>query len=422
MALRFRKRIKLAPGLSLNLTKSGIGASVGPRGAKIRISKRGVHAHAGIPGTGLSYRTRLDIPSGRKHSRRSSGGTPGPAKRLEELLKDGGDIPVIVEVDDSGLIDIRDGAGGSFDDAELRVLKRHMGDSLRELVQAECERLNADLERLSRVHLETRPPLDQPRFQRRAFRTPEPRPEPQLRKSVFARFLWPPAGRAIDAENQARDMRYQEAVDSWLSNKQVFEQHEMRRQKRDTDWVRHDLDAMGEVLEDYLGETPWPRETAISFDLGDNAATVAIDIELPREEAFPDSEWSMLASQLKVSRKAVPARRRRQLYRDYAHGVAMRVLGEVFHRLPSVKVAMLSAYTDMLDKATGNHEETYRYSVLVPKPAWQAINFAALDQVDPVQVLEAFELRRKMTKTGLFKPITPFTPAELDQAASRSAI
>ncbi|MDN3555052.1 DUF4236 domain-containing protein [Halomonas maura] len=423
MALRFRKRIKVAPGLRLNLGKSGIGASVGPRGARVTISKRGVHAKVGIPGTGLSYRSRLDGPSGPRHtdSRRSSGSESSPAKRLEEALKDGGEIPVVVEVDDSGQIDIRDGAGERFDDAEFRVLKRYMGDSLRELVQAECERLNAELDRLGRIHLETPPPLDQPRFQRRTFRTPEPQPEPPLRKSAFARLLWPPAGRAIDAENQARDTRYREAMDNWRGDRHVFEQHELRRQKRDTDWVRHDIDAMAEVLEDYLGEIPWPRETAISFDLGSNAATVAIDIELPQEDAFPGSEWSMPAGQLKVSRKALPATRRRQLYRDHAHGVAMRVLGEVFHRLPSVKVAMLSAYTDALDQVTGNHEETYLYSVLVPKPAWKMIDFAALDRLDPVQVLEAFALRRKLTRTGIFKPITPFTPAELEQAASLGA-
>ncbi|WP_422720125.1 DUF4236 domain-containing protein [Franzmannia qiaohouensis] len=37
MALRFRQRIRIAPGISLNLSKSGIGASIGPRGAKVSV-------------------------------------------------------------------------------------------------------------------------------------------------------------------------------------------------------------------------------------------------------------------------------------------------------------------------------------------------------------------------------------------------
>ncbi|KAA5952069.1 MULTISPECIES: DUF4236 domain-containing protein [unclassified Pantoea] len=55
MGLRYRKRIKIAPGLSLNISKSGISTSIGGRGATINVSKKGVRTTVGIPGTGLSY-------------------------------------------------------------------------------------------------------------------------------------------------------------------------------------------------------------------------------------------------------------------------------------------------------------------------------------------------------------------------------
>src|SRR6476659_1954884 len=58
MALRFSKRIRIAPGLTLNLSKSGISASVGVTGAKITIGPRGVRRTVGIPGTGL-YDTKV---------------------------------------------------------------------------------------------------------------------------------------------------------------------------------------------------------------------------------------------------------------------------------------------------------------------------------------------------------------------------
>jgi len=35
MALRFRRSIRLAPGVRLNLSGSGLGVSVGPRGASV---------------------------------------------------------------------------------------------------------------------------------------------------------------------------------------------------------------------------------------------------------------------------------------------------------------------------------------------------------------------------------------------------
>lgn len=55
MGFRFRKSIKIAPGISLNLGKKGISASIGPRGAKVTIGSRGSRATLGIPGTGMSF-------------------------------------------------------------------------------------------------------------------------------------------------------------------------------------------------------------------------------------------------------------------------------------------------------------------------------------------------------------------------------
>ena len=61
---QFRKRLKLAPGLSLNVSKKGLGLSAGPRGLKASVSAQGrLTGSAGIPGSGVSYRKTL---SGRR--------------------------------------------------------------------------------------------------------------------------------------------------------------------------------------------------------------------------------------------------------------------------------------------------------------------------------------------------------------------
>jgi hypothetical protein len=44
----------------------------------------------------------------------------------------------------------------------------------------------------------------------------------------------------------------------------------------------------------------------------------------------------------------------------------------------------------------------------VRRPDWARINFANLDDVDPTEALGLFEIRREITKTGLFKAIEPF--------------
>lgn len=55
MGFRFRRSIKVAPGIRLNLSKSGTSVSVGSRGATMNIGRKGTRTTTGIPGTGLSY-------------------------------------------------------------------------------------------------------------------------------------------------------------------------------------------------------------------------------------------------------------------------------------------------------------------------------------------------------------------------------
>ena len=59
MALRFRQRLKVLPGIYLNLGKNGISTTIGPRGANINIGKQGVYINTGLPGTGISNRQKI---------------------------------------------------------------------------------------------------------------------------------------------------------------------------------------------------------------------------------------------------------------------------------------------------------------------------------------------------------------------------
>jgi hypothetical protein len=60
MSFRFRRRLRLFPGVRLNVSRSGLSASIGPRGLSVTVGKRGTYVNAGAPGTGLSVRERLD--------------------------------------------------------------------------------------------------------------------------------------------------------------------------------------------------------------------------------------------------------------------------------------------------------------------------------------------------------------------------
>ena len=66
MGFRFRKSIKIFPGIRINLSKSGISTSVGVPGATVNIKGNKTTTTVGLPGTGVSYdhrrrhRSRLD--------------------------------------------------------------------------------------------------------------------------------------------------------------------------------------------------------------------------------------------------------------------------------------------------------------------------------------------------------------------------
>ena len=59
MAWNYRKRIKIAPGVHVNLSKGGISTSVGPKGAKVTFGKGGTYLNKSIPGTGLYSREKI---------------------------------------------------------------------------------------------------------------------------------------------------------------------------------------------------------------------------------------------------------------------------------------------------------------------------------------------------------------------------
>ena len=63
MSFRFQRRIKIMPGLRLNVSKTGFSWTVGTRGASVTARDGKLTGNVGIPGTGLSYRKRLDLPS-----------------------------------------------------------------------------------------------------------------------------------------------------------------------------------------------------------------------------------------------------------------------------------------------------------------------------------------------------------------------
>jgi len=56
---KYRKRVRLLPGVTINISKSGLSTTLGPRGANINLGRSGAFLNTGIPGTGIYNRQKI---------------------------------------------------------------------------------------------------------------------------------------------------------------------------------------------------------------------------------------------------------------------------------------------------------------------------------------------------------------------------
>lgn len=88
MGFRFQKRIRIMPGVRLNISKSGLSSSFGIPGARINLGHGRRTSSFGVPGTGLSYRsqhsTRYKPRAKTKKSANSDSASPNADTELSE--------------------------------------------------------------------------------------------------------------------------------------------------------------------------------------------------------------------------------------------------------------------------------------------------------------------------------------------------
>lgn len=57
MGFRFQKRVKILPGVRVNLSKSGVSTSIGVKGAQVTLGHGKTRTTVGLPGSGISHST-----------------------------------------------------------------------------------------------------------------------------------------------------------------------------------------------------------------------------------------------------------------------------------------------------------------------------------------------------------------------------
>lgn len=390
MALRFRKRITLAPGLRMNLSGSGVSWSLGPQGASVGIGQRGTYLNTGIPGTGLYSRQRL------------SGGSVPASRATQQATTQ---VEITVSISDDGMLTFKDAGGNLIPEHLIEAAKKQQGDKIKAFIQGKCDEINEQVEALGKIHEYTTPPIAH-RFQPEVFA--EPRPVAPVPKSpgFFCKFFKSCIAKVDEENRRARD-RYTADVVVWEGRKAEHEAAEKIEAAFLDNLNAGDGTAIEKYFEAVLQDIAWPKETLVAFEMP-SRGIMAIDVDLPEIEDMPNKTATVPQRGFKFSVKEMGSTQIQKLYMSHVHAIGFRIAGEAFASSPKIDEVILSAYSQRPDKATGQVGDQYLYSVRIARDQWRVIDFGNLRQIDVVESFARFDLRRDMSKTGVFKPIDPF--------------
>jgi hypothetical protein len=401
MGLRFRKSIRLAPGVRLNLGLRGASLSVGGRGASVTFGSRGASASVGIPGTGLSYQRRLG--GGGSRNARATGGGHQAASHIS--------------IGDDGAPVFQDSAGQPLSAAAIRVARAQHADAIRELVQQRCDAINAAITALGDVHHATPPPHQRPEYTPRGFPEPPPQPPNPSRAGCLLGWLPGEAERRAAADATAQSAYESQLID-WDRARQSFELAESRRERLITHDIYHDIEAMDDALAQALQAIEWPRETLIASEIDRGGQLVFLDVDLPEIEDMPRQRAMVAPRGDAVAMRAQSATDIQQLYVRHIHAVLFRIIGETFAALPLAQQVVISGFSQRPQRATGSIQDEYLISARVTRERWGQVAQHPPSALDVVAALEQCALRRSLTTTGRLRAIVPYAPGDADLAAS----
>ena len=94
---RLFRRVHIAPGLTVNLAKTGPSLSLGVRGAHVTLGSTGIRKTIGLPGSGCFYTSKQGWNSGAHTAPQFTSATPGPPVQRSGWQQAGHALLVLLE-------------------------------------------------------------------------------------------------------------------------------------------------------------------------------------------------------------------------------------------------------------------------------------------------------------------------------------
>lgn len=350
MGLRFRKSIKIAKGVKINLSKSGVSLSVGRTGLHGTINSRGqLTTSAGLPGTGVSFVKTMSLKKllgGTKKSEDVE--TISPKKRKDTAIPAGERTPAV---------------GGS---KEAGKSVSAAGDAADQVAAYEQQ-----LQMIRRVHETCSETID--------WKKISEQPAPAQRSVSF---------------NASNDSFSEDLHDA---NNSKFDDYGDWKKLHDLSGkiLAGDIDSYLEVLAEVK---PFEdlTEYGSDFEVGtDDPSSMTVEFNVKSEEVVPQ-ETLALTSTGKLSRKALAKSTRNDIVQDYVCSCVIRIAREMFALLPVDRV-LINAKDSILNTATGHNEDVTLVSVIFDRARFMDTDFS---RIDPSDLIEAYPSNMAFKKTS----------------------
>ena len=180
MALRFRKSIKILPGVRVNIGLKGASLNVGPRGASVSIGKQGVHTNASIPGTGISFREKVSNNSRNERALKQQRLTEQNQTTIQS---------VVLNLLDDGNITYKDKDGNLLDKKLVTQIWQQQSDGVRNWLENETDKIN-DMDLITTIHYDMPKPYNEPELEELEFDEEKPNGHRSVNDEGRACQLW----------------------------------------------------------------------------------------------------------------------------------------------------------------------------------------------------------------------------------------
>lgn len=425
--MRYRNRIKLAPGMFINVSKSGISTTIGPRGASVNIGKSGAYLNTGIPGSGLYNRTKISATSQSSINDRADSINTSEVKVKLDLNEN---YEPVIEIYNSNGENITT-------EAIISRIKRkpEYKENLKKIYEKYYELILKETSEFTELYKHILKPITKQEIQNKIdqiqpakyskskFEPIKPSKnsiETALLNDAKSKFnsiiFWKNKKKRRQFVSDNLELELEKATKNWTLEKEKFENLELvkekevnirnynayKQQKKNLiDNLNAEETYVLNSFESLLKEISIMPEFFIDFEYDEKNKTFLIDLDLPEIEHLPKKTASLLQS----GKLSVKTKGEKQLKEEYAKcvtGLGLLISGVSFMASAGIEYVDIAAYTQRIDKKDGQIKDDYIYSILIDRESFTKINYP---KIDPVSAFQNFKHIMEISKSFIFKTI-----------------